>query len=990
MSKTELWSFSSLSWSSSSSSSSSKRLLLSLHREKKRISSRERIDKRKNKRNIETSSSLNVNGFNDNREGVSNEKYSEDVERKYNYDNNNTYNKNDDYETKNKRSDFYRMKPSDDENDTNNNNNNNNKNIRPAKEKKRKTVADLMTNRRRLSSSSSSSSSSQKTMGSSSSKRGTTAARKIEGLVDAKAIQEREKMWARAAKGSGKKSAEDKYGYLFGDGTKRQTTTRRSGGEKDLQHEEKKKKTKTTRSRGQSREDIRGAYKAHKERYSKAITCEFEEEREQFKERLESWPLSRLKNEGYCLSDVRARYEGTIGRDALVRVLRPRRDLPKNTPLGEELPFHRISVGDMVILSDNEVERVTLEDINVYGSEEGTSSSSSIVGIVASRQMFYLTIAIPEDDLGNVLRDGENGRRLRIDLSANTVAYDRAISALEAFSEPGGMPGLERSKMNDSSGGNKRSGGGGDSNKLSQTAYQTFQRSLLGFVSSSSVNSLASTPISWKNDQRIDQAMSSYAKNLNPSQRKAVKAAMQNTLTLWRGPPGTGKTRTLVALIASVVNYANVQENGGKSDRGKSSNTQASWRGPKVLACAASNVAVDNILDALLREKIDRSMNILRLGSPARVQPWLLESTLSHKVALHPKGKEANSIRERFRGITSLEAAKARKQAQQLDREAAIQVVNASDVILATCVGAGDDLLADRVFRYAFVDEAAQCVEPHTLIPLTKALAGVLVGDTKQLPPTVVSRDAVAIGLQRSLIERLELLGVEPYLLEEQYRMHPGLAAFSSVRFYDRRLKSVPKPSERVAPNGVNWPSKMVPLAFVEVKGEEMRAPDGNSIFNVQEAEECVRVVQKLLLSGDVKNAGDIGIIAPYAAQVRAISEEWNRKVTTDVKLKNTSIVEADNPESAKDELEIRSVDGFQGREKEVIVLCTVRNNRQNQLGFVADPRRLNVAITRAKRGLIVLGHRDTLSTDQLWHKWLQFVDKYECEVESADVFLDR
>jgi len=975
---------SSLSFRSSSSSSSRHRF-----RDDEKKFTTERLSsvffKRIDKRNIETSSSLNVNGFNDNKEGwFSNEKYSEDVERKYNYDNNNTHNKNDDYETKNKRNDFYRMKPSDDDDDenNNNNNNNNNKNIRPAKEKKRKTVADLMTNRRRLSSSSSSSSS-QKTMGSSSSsKRGTTAARKIEGLVDAKAIQEREKMWARAAKGSEKKSAEDKYGYLFGDGTKRQ-----SSGEKDLQ-EEKKKKTKTTRSRGQSREDIRGAYKAHKERYSKAITCEFEEEREQFKERLESWPLSRLKNEGYCLSDVRARYEGTIGRDALVRVLRPRRDLPKNTPLGEELPFHRISVGDMVILSDNEVERVTLEDINVYGSGEGTSSSSSIVGIVASRQMFYLTIAIPEDDLGDVLRDGENGRRLRIDLSANTVAYDRAISALEAFSEPGGMPGLERSKMNDSSGGNKKSGG--DSNKLSQTAYQTFQRSLLGFVSSSSVNSLASTPISWKNDQRIDQAMSSYAKNLNPSQRKAVKAAMQNTLTLWRGPPGTGKTRTLVALIASVVNYANVQENGGKSDREKSSNTQASWRGPKVLACAASNVAVDNILDALLREKIDRSMNILRLGSPARVQPWLLESTLSHKVALHPKGKEANSIRERFRGVTSLEAAKARKQAQQLDREAAIQVVNASDVILATCVGAGDDLLADRVFRYAFVDEAAQCVEPHTLIPLTKALAGVLVGDTKQLPPTVVSRDAVAIGLQRSLIERLELSGVEPYLLEEQYRMHPGLAAFSSVRFYDRRLKSVPKPSERVAPNGVNWPSKMVPLAFIEVKGEEMRAPDGNSIFNVQEAEECVRVVQKLLLSGDVKNAGDIGIIAPYAAQVRAISEEWNRKVTSDVKLKNTSIVEADNPESAKDELEIRSVDGFQGREKEVIVLCTVRNNRQNQLGFVADPRRLNVAITRAKRGLIVLGHRDTLSTDQLWHKWLQFVDKYECEVESADVFLDR
>ena len=855
----------------------------------------------------------------------------------------------------------------------------NNNNVRPAKETRKKTVSDLMTRTRKRNDGA-------RKDAKTSAAKPKRGMRKIEGL-DSRASEEREKLWARATKTEkkAKSNAEEKYGYLFGIGTRRADAT--ANGEKN-------KKKKTTRSRGQSREDVHGAYKAHKERYSKAITCEFEEEREQFKERLESWTLARLKNEGYCLTDMRARYEGTIGRDALVRVLRPRRDLPKNTPLGEELPFHRISVGDMVILSDNEVERVTLEDTDAAGGSKGSSNSNNVIGIVASRQMFYLTIAIPEDDLGDVLRNGENGRRLRIDLSANTVAYDRAISALEAFSQPGGMPGLEFSKMKKDGGGGKK---GGESNKLSQTAYQTFQRSLLGFVpgaggSSSSVNALASTPISWKNDQKIDQVMSSHAKNLNPSQRKAVKAAMQNTLTLWRGPPGTGKTRTLVALIASVVNFANVQGGGGGRGSKKNNNNQA-WRGPKVLACAASNVAVDNILDLLIQEKMDRSMNILRLGSPARVQSWLLESTLSYKVSLHPKGREANSIRERFRGITSLEAAKARKQAQQLDREAAIQVINTSDVILATCVGAGDDLLADLVFRYAFVDEAAQCVEPHTLIPLTKALAGVLVGDTKQLPPTVVSRDAVAIGLQKSLIERLETLGVGPYLLEEQYRMHPGLAAFSSVRFYDRRLKSVPKPSERVAPNGVNWPSQLVPLAFIEVNGEEMRTPDGNSIFNLREAEECVRVVQKLLLSGDVDNAGDIGIIAPYAAQVRAISEEWNRKAMSDVKLKNTSLVDDDgtndDPGNTKNELEIRSVDGFQGREKEVIVLCTVRNNPRNQLGFVADPRRLNVAITRAKRGLIVLGHRETLLTDPLWQKWLQFVDKYECEVESAEAFLE-
>ena len=588
---------------------------------------------------------------------------------------------------------------------------NNNNNVRPAKEKRKKTVSDLMTRTRKRNDDGAGKDA--KTSSAAKPKRGT---RKIEGL-DSRASEEREKLWARATKTEkkAKSNAEEKYGTCSVSGREGQMRRRTA---------KRTRRRKQPRSRGQSREDVHGAYKAHKERYSKAITCEFEEEREQFKERLESWTLARLKNEGYCLTDMRARYEGTIGRDALVRVLRPRRDLPKNTPLGEELPFHRISVGDMVILSDNEVERVTLEDTDAAGGSKGSSNSNNVIGVVASRQMFYLTIAIPEDDLGDVLRDGENGRRLRIDLSANTVAYDRAISALEAFSQPGGMPGLEYSKMKKDGGGGGGGKKGGESNKLSQTAYQTFQRSLLGFVpgaggSSSSVNALASTPISWKNDQKIDQVMSSHAKNLNPSQRKAVKAAMQNTLTLWRGPPGTGKTRTLVALIASVVNFANVQGGGGGGGggggrgRGSKKNNNQACRGPKVLACAASNVAVDNILDALIQEKMDRSMNILRLGSPARVQSWLLESTLSYKVSLHPKGREANNIRERFRGITSLEAAKARKQAQQLDREAAIQVINTSDVILATCVGAGDDLLADLVFRYAFVDEAAASNRTH-------------------------------------------------------------------------------------------------------------------------------------------------------------------------------------------------------------------------------------------------------------------------------------
>ena len=834
-------------------------------------------------------------------------------------------------------------------NNDNNNNNNNNNNVRQAKvlkvkrssaldlKKKRDSVFGVSTNKTRATR--------------------TITIKKVEGL-DEDAEIEREKLWKRAQTKTKRSQnvEEEKYGYLFGIVGKDRRVS--AGGGREDSTETKRQ----TRSRGSSREDVHGAYKTHKDRFMRAITAEFEDEARLFKERLEAWPLSRLKNEGYCLSDMRARYEGTIGRDALVRVVRPRKDLPKNTPLGEELPFHRITVGDMVVLSDNETEKIILDiDPNGGGNE------NSVVGIVASRQMFFLTIAIPEDDLGDILRDGENGRRLRIDLSANTVAYDRACAALENFSQPGGMPSIVSTTSKST---NKEE-------KISTTAYQPFQRGLLGYTprtSLSSVNGIASTPVSWKNEQKIEAATKEYTKNLNSSQRKAVKAAMGNTLTLWRGPPGTGKTRTLVSLIASAVNYANVQE-------------KNTWRGPKVLATAASNVAVDNILDALRNENMHVSMNILRLGSPARVQPWLLESTLSAKVALSAKGKQANAIREKLRGISSMEAAKARKQATQLDREAAIQIINTSDVILATCVGAGDELLEGTIFRHCVVDEAAQCVEPATLIPITKALSGVLVGDSKQLPPTVVSREACTLGLQMSLMERLENLGVTPFLLDEQYRMHPGLAAFSSVRFYDRKLTSVPKPSDRIAPTGVNWPSSMLPLAFIEVSGEEMRAPDGNSIFNTQEAVRCVQIVRKLLESGGVENAGSIGVIAPYAAQVRAITEEWNRckNVGDNITLKNRNndTFEDNDPEKMKNELEIRSVDGFQGREKEVIILCTVRNNINKQLGFVSDPRRLNVAITRAKRGLIVLGNRQTLASDKLWEKWLNFVDKYECEVNS-------
>jgi regulator of nonsense transcripts 1 len=185
-------------------------------------------------------------------------------------------------------------------------------------------------------------------------------------------------------------------------------------------------------------------------------------------------------------------------------------------------------------------------------------------------------------------------------------------------------------------------------------------------------------------------------------------------------------------------------------------------------------------------------------------------------------------------------------------------------------------------------------------------------------------------------------------------------------------------------------------MAFVEIDGREQRAPDGLSVLNEAEARAAVAVVETLLAASprdtlvdgmlSVRSPGDIGVIAPYAAQVRRLRELW---ASSPAFVTNASLpgggVEPDAEARAERELEVHSVDGFQGREKEVIVLCTVRANSGGSLGFVADDRRLNVAVTRAKRGLVVLGNRATLSSDKTWREWIRWVDKRGLSVKASD-----
>eukprot|EP00897_Mesotaenium_endlicherianum_P003105 jgi/Mesen1/2822/ME000172S01972 len=454
----------------------------------------------------------------------------------------------------------------------------------------------------------------------------------------------------------------------------------------------------------------------------------------------------------------------------------------------------------------------------------------------------------------------------------------------------------------------------------------------------------------------VKATLKKFEGQLNASQLAAVEAAMCRRVTLWQGPPGTGKTRTLLRFILAA---------------------KMSGAG-KILACADSNVAVDNLLEGLL----DLGVKVVRIGHPVKVKESLREATLEAQVAQHPLTQRAAQMRQvaieerqasrainnpKKRMAAAKEAVKAWDRALDVEAIAVKEILDRADVVTATCVGAGDPLLEGCRFSICVIDEATQATEPAALIPIFRSSAGsvVLVGDPAQLPPTVVSHEALQLGLPTSLFERLQTAGIKPYLLDTQYRMHPAIAAFPAHAFYGGRLLSFPKPANRPAPLGFKWPVESKPLAFMDcAEGrEQTTASEGRSLFNRLEASLVVHVVRELLADDDIEGGvTGVGIISPYNAQVRLLQDLFRAAEISGG--------------GSYDALEIKSVDGFQGREKEVIVLSTVRSNPEGRLGFVMDPRRMNVALTRAKRGLIVIGSLRTLCQDPQWNAWLKHMHK--------------
>jgi hypothetical protein len=289
------------------------------------------------------------------------------------------------------------------------------------------------------------------------------------------------------------------------------------------------------------------------------------------------------------------------------------------------------------------------------------------------------------------------------------------------------------------------------------------------------------------------------------------------------------------------------------------------------------------------------------------------------------------------------------------------EVLADADVICAQTLSAGGHFLARLgPLRGLLIDEVAQATEPACLVPILARGCErlVLVGDHCQLPPSVRSHEAEARGLSLSLFGRLIAEGVRPHFLDTQYRAHPRLMRFASEVIYSGQLRSGLPPSARPPVRGFAWPSAVVPIAFIEVDAHEQIEHD--SKLNRLEAERLMALLEMVLVAGDVSTA-EVGVVTPYTAQVRLLRSLWRERCTS-------RRVSRDEARA----LEIASVDAFQGREKDLILFSAVRANPAGRVGFLGDWRRLNVLLTRARRGLIVLGHASTLRHDPLWMHWLE------------------
>ena len=445
---------------------------------------------------------------------------------------------------------------------------------------------------------------------------------------------------------------------------------------------------------------------------------------------------------------------------------------------------------------------------------------------------------------------------------------------------------------------------------------------------------------------------------LNPTQERAVNEVLwAKDVAIVHGPPGTGKTTTLVEAINETL-----------------------MRESQVLVCAQSNMAVDWISEKL----VDRGINVLRIGNPTRVNDKMLGFTYERRFESHPDYPQLWAIRKAIRELRSNRKKGSESFHQKMDRlrsrAAEIEIrINAelfgeSRVIACTLVGSAHRLLEGMKFGTLFIDEAAQALEAACWIPMRRASRVILAGDHCQLPPTVKSIAALRAGLGKTLMERIAENKPEVVtLLKIQYRMNEDIMRFSSDWFYGGQVESAPQIKYRSIldfDHPITWidTSDKEPADTIE-EGEDLNFKEqfvGESFGRINKAEAeltlltlaeyFTKIGKQRVLSESI----DVGIISPYRAQVQYLKK---------------LIKKYEFFKPYRRLISVNTVDGFQGQERDVILISLVRSNDEGQIGFLKDLRRMNVAMTRARMKLIILGNKETMTQHPFYKKLWEYVE---------------
>lgn len=571
-----------------------------------------------------------------------------------------------------------------------------------------------------------------------------------------------------------------------------------------------------------------------------------------------------------------------------------------------------MSRGDYLTI---EIERTTHQDIS-HQLRFGVSAvlfsnhdakTDRIEGVISHQSGSKLKLTLRTDELPDWSRDGKLG----VDVLFDNNSYDEMQNALK-------------------------------------TAAAPFEKKEDGRLVQVLTGNLAPS----FNDQLITYKLPS----LNIMQQAAVdKILAAQELAIVHGPPGTGKTTTLVQAIRAMIKQDHQQ----------------------ILVVAPSNTAVD-----LLSEKLaDEGLNVLRVGNPARVSERLLSLTLDHKMADHSSMKELKNLKKQANEYKNMahkykrnfgraeqeqrkalfaEAHKIMKESGNTEQYIIDDLVNKAQVITATLVGANHYTIRGRQFHTVVIDEAGQALEPACWIPVLKAKKVVFAGDHCQLSPTIKSSAAAKGGLSTTLFEKcVNLYPAAVVLLEEQYRMHQTIMGYPSQIFYNNKLQAHSSVSSRLLFTADE------PLLFIDTAGcgfEEKT--EGTSTTNPEEAvfllKHLTQLAAKLAAVYTKEDFPSIGVISPYKQQVYLLKE---------------LLLNAPELQVYADKIAVNTIDSFQGQERDLIYISLARSNAEGTIGFLADIRRMNVAMTRAKKKLVVIGDSATLARSAFYADFISYAE---------------